>query len=416
MGASSADRRGVIDEGALRALVPQVLAGLVRRGEDFDAAEDALQEALLEALRVWPDHPAARPARVAGDGRDAAAGRRPPQRGRPPAPRGGDERRASVGSADFRGGRRHALPALLLLSPRPRARLPGGADPPCRRRPHDQGDRRRLLRPGGDDGAADQPRQARSGRHAARRLDQPGDLAVVLLVLYLIYTAGHAGPGGPGARGDPARPSAHPGHRRTGGPRAARAHAPQPRTPPGAIRRAGSHRHARPAGPWPVGHARDRRGRARPAIGAGDGAPRALPDRGRHRRAARRRGQSPRRPTGRRSSPGTTTSSRSPTTRCATIPPPCSAARSRSATPSMRAPGCGRPTGCARCSATATAGTPCAATCTSSTATCPQPPTAFAEAARRATNVAERDHLVRQAARARAAELLSRHTRWEERS
>lgn len=45
------------DEGALRALVPRVLAGLLRRGEDFDAAEDALQEALLEALRVWPEHP-----------------------------------------------------------------------------------------------------------------------------------------------------------------------------------------------------------------------------------------------------------------------------------------------------------------------------------------------------------------------
>src|SRR4051812_20650984 len=27
----------------------------------------------------------------------------------------------------------------------------------------------------------------------ARRLDQPGDLAVVLRVLYLVYTAGHAG-------------------------------------------------------------------------------------------------------------------------------------------------------------------------------------------------------------------------------
>src|SRR6185295_14147830 len=38
-----------LDEGALRALVPRVLAGLVRRGEDFDAAEDALQ--------VWPEHP-----------------------------------------------------------------------------------------------------------------------------------------------------------------------------------------------------------------------------------------------------------------------------------------------------------------------------------------------------------------------
>jgi len=48
---------GQVDERALRALVPQVLAGLVRRGEDFDAAEDALQEALLEALRVWPEHP-----------------------------------------------------------------------------------------------------------------------------------------------------------------------------------------------------------------------------------------------------------------------------------------------------------------------------------------------------------------------
>src|SRR5215211_682187 len=64
VGASSDDRRGVIDEstrrldeGALRALVPRVLAGLVRRGEDFDAAEDALQDALLEALRVWPEHP-----------------------------------------------------------------------------------------------------------------------------------------------------------------------------------------------------------------------------------------------------------------------------------------------------------------------------------------------------------------------
>ena len=69
------------DKGALRALVPRVLAGLVRRGEGFDAAEDALQEALLEALRVWPEHPPRRPARVADHGRDAAARRRPPQRG-----------------------------------------------------------------------------------------------------------------------------------------------------------------------------------------------------------------------------------------------------------------------------------------------------------------------------------------------
>jgi predicted RNA polymerase sigma factor len=46
-----------LDEGALRAQVPRVLAGLARRGEDFDAAEDALQEALLEALRARPATP-----------------------------------------------------------------------------------------------------------------------------------------------------------------------------------------------------------------------------------------------------------------------------------------------------------------------------------------------------------------------
>ena len=50
-------RNGVPPEPTLRALVPRVLAGLVRRGEDFDAAEDALQEALIEALRVWPEDP-----------------------------------------------------------------------------------------------------------------------------------------------------------------------------------------------------------------------------------------------------------------------------------------------------------------------------------------------------------------------
>ncbi|MFJ5234095.1 RNA polymerase sigma factor [Kitasatospora sp. NPDC088391] len=43
-----------MDEALLRALTPEVLAVLVRRGGDFAAAEDAVQEALLEALRAWP--------------------------------------------------------------------------------------------------------------------------------------------------------------------------------------------------------------------------------------------------------------------------------------------------------------------------------------------------------------------------
>jgi RNA polymerase sigma factor (sigma-70 family) len=41
-------------EAALRALAPPVLAALVRRNGDFDACEDALQEALAAASAQWP--------------------------------------------------------------------------------------------------------------------------------------------------------------------------------------------------------------------------------------------------------------------------------------------------------------------------------------------------------------------------
>ncbi|MFI2236633.1 RNA polymerase sigma factor [Streptomyces chrestomyceticus] len=43
-----------MDEALLRGLAPGVLAVLVRRGADFAAAEDAVQDALVEAVRVWP--------------------------------------------------------------------------------------------------------------------------------------------------------------------------------------------------------------------------------------------------------------------------------------------------------------------------------------------------------------------------
>ncbi len=44
-----------VDEVLLRSIVPGVLGVLVRRGADFAAAEDAVQEALIEAVRVWPE-------------------------------------------------------------------------------------------------------------------------------------------------------------------------------------------------------------------------------------------------------------------------------------------------------------------------------------------------------------------------
>jgi RNA polymerase sigma factor (sigma-70 family) len=46
----------VLDE-LIRSLAPQVLGVLVRRGADFAAAEDAVQEALLEAHLSWPQRP-----------------------------------------------------------------------------------------------------------------------------------------------------------------------------------------------------------------------------------------------------------------------------------------------------------------------------------------------------------------------
>ncbi|MDV6274824.1 DUF6596 domain-containing protein [Rhodococcus erythropolis] len=46
-----------MDGALLRSLTPSVLGILVRRGADFASAEDAVQDALLEAVRAWPDNP-----------------------------------------------------------------------------------------------------------------------------------------------------------------------------------------------------------------------------------------------------------------------------------------------------------------------------------------------------------------------
>jgi RNA polymerase sigma factor (sigma-70 family) len=46
-----------VNESLLRELVPAVIGVLVRRGAGFAAAEDAVQDALVEALRAWPADP-----------------------------------------------------------------------------------------------------------------------------------------------------------------------------------------------------------------------------------------------------------------------------------------------------------------------------------------------------------------------
>ncbi|MGZ6612733.1 MAG: RNA polymerase sigma factor [Solirubrobacteraceae bacterium] len=180
---------GRLDEGALRALVPRVLAGLVRRGEDFDAAEDALQEALLEALRVWPEHPPRDPrawlATVATrrlvDARrsDAARHRREEatyaEPEPPPAPAvEGDDTLFLLFCCCHPELAPASQVALTL-------RAVGGLTT------------REIADAFYVPEATMAQRISRAKRTVrGRRLDQPGDVAVVLRVLYLIYTAGHA--------------------------------------------------------------------------------------------------------------------------------------------------------------------------------------------------------------------------------
>src|ERR1700712_2965971 len=176
------------DEPALRALVPRVLAGLVRRGEDFDAAEDALQEALLEALRVWPEHPprdprawlttvatrrlvGARRSEAARQGREEATSAEP----RPDVVEEGDDTLFLLFCCCHPDLAPASQVALTL-------RAVGGLTT------------REIADAFFVPEATMAQRISRAKRAVqGRRLDQPGDLAVVLRVLYLVYTTGHAG-------------------------------------------------------------------------------------------------------------------------------------------------------------------------------------------------------------------------------
>jgi RNA polymerase sigma factor (sigma-70 family) len=178
-----------LDEGALRALVPRVLAGLVRRGEDFYAAEDALQEALLEAFRVWPDHPPDDPrawlttvaTRRLVDARRSEAARQRREETvhaepRPPAStEEGDDTLFLLFCCCHPDLSPASQVALTL-------RAVGGLTT------------REIADAFYVPEATMAQRISRAKRTVhGRRLDQPGDLAVVLRVLYLVYTAGHAG-------------------------------------------------------------------------------------------------------------------------------------------------------------------------------------------------------------------------------
>ena len=177
-----------LDEGALRALVPQVLAGLVRRGEDFDAAEDALQEALLEALRVWPEHPPRDPPAWLA----TVATRRLVDARRSEAARRGREDRLRDEPEPESAGSETGDDTLFLLFCCCHPDLSAASQVALTLRAVGG------LTTGEIADAFYVPEATMAQRISRakstlreRRLNQPGDLAVVLRVLYLIYTAGH---------------------------------------------------------------------------------------------------------------------------------------------------------------------------------------------------------------------------------
>jgi RNA polymerase sigma factor (sigma-70 family) len=182
-------------EPALRALVPRVLASLVRRGEDFDAAEDALQEALLEALRVWPEHPprdgqawlSAVATRRLVDARRSEAARQRREEAMYAEPRVGGPMITEAGDdtlfllfccchPDLAPASQVALTLRAVGGLTTREIADAFYVPEATMAQRISRAKRALAGP------------------PARRLDQPGDLAVVLRVLYLVYTAGHIGP------------------------------------------------------------------------------------------------------------------------------------------------------------------------------------------------------------------------------
>ncbi|KAE8764061.1 RNA polymerase sigma factor [Georgenia thermotolerans] len=177
-----------MDEALLRTLTPEVIGILVRRGADFAAAEDAVQDGLVEALRVWSDTPPRDPKgwlvavawRKFLDAARADAARRRREA------RVGDEPLPGPGTAADDTLWLYFLCAHPSLTPASAVALTLRAVGGLTTRQIAQA----YLVPE----ATMAQRISRAKRTvAAVRLDRPGDVATVLRVLYLVFNEGYTG-------------------------------------------------------------------------------------------------------------------------------------------------------------------------------------------------------------------------------
>jgi RNA polymerase sigma factor (sigma-70 family) len=177
-----------MDEALLRILTPTVIAILGRRGADFAAAEDAVQEALVEAVRVWPDHPPHDPRGWLV----TVAWRKFLDAARADTSRRHREVRVEAEPAPGPGGAVDDTLQLYFLCAHPSLtpasavaltlRAVGGLTT------------RQIARAYLVPEATMAQRISRAKRTVAGiRFDRPGDVATVLRVLYLVFNEGYSG-------------------------------------------------------------------------------------------------------------------------------------------------------------------------------------------------------------------------------
>ncbi|GAA4684764.1 RNA polymerase sigma factor [Pseudonocardia yuanmonensis] len=185
-----------MDEALLRSLTPGVLGILVRRGADFAAAEDAVQDALVEALRVWPADPPRDPKGwlltvawrkfLDATRADAARRRREDLAGADPAEPVEPAPGSGPGPAADDTLQLYFLCAHPSLTPSSAVALTlravGGLTT------------RQIARAYLVPEATMAQRISRAKRTvSAVRFDRPGDVATVLRVLYLVFNEGYSG-------------------------------------------------------------------------------------------------------------------------------------------------------------------------------------------------------------------------------
>ncbi|ROR72984.1 RNA polymerase sigma factor [Bogoriella caseilytica] len=176
------------DEALLRSLIPTTLAAVTARGAEFTAAEDAVQDALVEALRSWPAEPPRDPQgwlitvawrRFLDASRASAARHRREDQVVLEPPPGPVVARDDTLWLYFLCAHPALTPSSAVALT---LRAVGGLTTA------------QIARAYSVPEATMAQRISRAKRTVSgRRLDQPGDVATVLRVLYLVFNEGHSG-------------------------------------------------------------------------------------------------------------------------------------------------------------------------------------------------------------------------------